>query len=153
MASQHWVQAYCDGSCIHSRKAGGWGVLLLWKGKKKVLSGFVPGATNNQMELRAVIEGLRALKSPGTKVVVYTDSQYVRNGITKWVLKWVRNGWLTYDKRDVANKELWVDLIALCKEHVVEWNWIPGHVGNPFHNVADRAAYDAARSGGIELAE
>jgi ribonuclease HI len=115
------------------------GVLLRYGGVEKELSGAEPATTNNRMELTAVIRGLEALKRP-CRVVVTTDSQYVRNGITDWIRRWRRNGWRTADRQAVKNSDLWQQLDQVAAGHEVEWRWVKGHAGHPENERADRLA-------------
>lgn len=145
MATEQWVQAYCDGSCITTQRIGGWAAMYLYKGQSKMLSGSEKDTTNNRMELMAVIQALKGLNRR-CKIVIYTDSQYVRNGITQWVYKWSKNGWRTANRKGVMNADLWKELLEVSKQHTVEWNWIPGHTGHPYHEEVDRTAYQSAKA-------
>jgi ribonuclease HI len=130
---------YSDGACQGNPGPGGWGVLLRFRGNEKELSGGEPATTNNRMELTAVIRGFEALTRP-CRVVVTTDSQYVRNGITDWIQRWRRNGWRTADRKPVKNSDLWQRLDDLVGAHEVEWHWVKGHAGHPENERADRLA-------------
>lgn len=144
------VELFADGACRGNPGPGGWGTLLRFRGVEKELSGAEPATTNNRMELTAVIRGFEALKRP-CKVVVTTDSQYVRNGITEWINRWRRNGWRTADRNPVKNSDLWQRLDALAGAHEVEWHWVKGHAGHPENERADRlatGAIDALRRAG-----
>ncbi len=140
------VEIFTDGACSGNPGPGGWGTILRYNGAERELSGYSPLTTNNQMELAAVINGLRALKEP-CHVIVYTDSQYIKNGITMWIRKWKMNGWKTSAKEPVKNKELWEDLDQTCRRHNVEWRWVKGHAGHPENERCDRMARDAIRTG------
>lgn len=140
------VEIYTDGACNPNPGRGGWGAILVWRGQEREISGYSAEATNNQMELMAVVEGLRALKRPGLIVEIFTDSKYVRNGMMQWLAKWEKNGWRTA-KGPVKNKELWMELRALMSEHQVTCNWIRGHAGHPMNERADRLATTARRNG------
>lgn len=133
------VELYSDGACQGNPGPGGWGVLLRFRGNEKELSGGEPATTNNRMELTAVIRGFEALTRP-CRVVVTTDSQYVRNGITEWIQRWRRNGWRTADRKPVKNSDLWQRLDELVSAHEVEWHWVKGHAGHPENERADRLA-------------
>jgi len=133
------VELYTDGACQGNPGPGGWGVLLRYGGVEKELSGAEPATTTNRMELTAVIRGLEALKRP-CRVVVTTDSQYVRNGITDWIRRWRRNGWRTADRQAVKNSDLWQQLDQVAAGHEVEWRWVKGHAGHPGNERADRLA-------------
>ena len=134
------VTLYTDGGCRPNPGPGGWGAILLRDGKKpKELSGSEPEATNNRMELRAAIEGLRAVEQ-GSRVRLFTDSEYVRKGITQWIEKWRANGWKTAGKKAVKNAELWRELSAELDRHEVEWHWVKGHAGDRWNERADELA-------------
>ena len=133
------VELFTDGACQGNPGPGGWGVLLRYGGVEKELSGAEPATTNNRMELTAVIRGLEALKRP-CRVLVTTDSQYVRNGITDWIRRWRRNGWRTADRQPVKNSDLWRRLDEVAAGHEVEWHWVKGHAGHPENERADRLA-------------
>jgi ribonuclease HI len=133
------VELFTDGACSGNPGPGGWGVVLRWRESEKELSGGEAQTTNNRMELMAAIEGLKALKR-GVRVRVWTDSIYVRDGITKWVHGWKKNGWKTADKQPVKNVDLWQALLAAAADHQIEWRWIKGHAGNPGNERADALA-------------
>jgi ribonuclease HI len=133
------VIVYTDGACKGNPGPGGWGALLRWKGHEKELFGGERATTNNRMELTAVIEALSALKSR-RQVAVYTDSAYVKNGITTWIHGWKQRGWRTADKKPVKNVELWQRLEALAAQHDVQWHWVRGHDGDPGNERADALA-------------
>jgi ribonuclease HI len=133
------VIVYTDGACKGNPGPGGWGALLRWGNHEKELFGGEPQTTNNRMELTAVIEALSALKQ-SSHVAVYTDSEYVRNGITTWIHNWKQRGWRTADKKPVKNVELWQRLDALASEHHVRWHWVRGHSGDPGNERADELA-------------
>lgn len=138
------IDIYSDGACLGNPGPGGWGVVLKWRGVEKELSGGEDETTNNRMELKAAIEGLAALKRRST-VRIHTDSTYVRDGITKWIHTWKRNGWKTVGKKPVKNIDLWRQLDAAITRHRVEWHWVRGHAGHPENEQADRLAGEAAR--------
>jgi len=133
------VVVYTDGACKGNPGPGGWGALLRWNGHEKELFGGERATTNNRMELTAVIEALSALKSR-CEVAVYTDSAYVKNGITTWIHSWKQRGWRTADKKPVKNVELWQRLEALAAQHEVQWHWVRGHDGDPGNERADALA-------------
>ena len=133
------VVVYTDGACKGNPGPGGWGALLRWNGHEKELFGGERNTTNNRMELTAVIQALLALKSR-CSVAVYTDSEYVRNGITTWIHGWKQRGWRTADKKPVKNVELWQRLEALAAQHDVQWHWVRGHDGDPGNERADALA-------------
>ena len=133
------VVVYTDGACKGNPGPGGWGALLRWKGHEKELFGGELDTTNNRMELTAVIQALSALKSR-REVAVYTDSVYVKDGITKWIHGWKQRGWRTADKKPVKNVELWQRLEALAAQHDVQWHWVRGHDGDPGIERADALA-------------
>jgi ribonuclease HI len=142
MNEENVVELFTDGACSGNPGPGGWGVLLRWRGNERELSGGETPTTNNRMELMAAIEGLKALKRP-TQVRVWTDSVYVRDGITKWIHGWKRSGWKTADKKPVKNVDLWQALLAATEPHEVEWRWIKGHNGHPENERADALARGA----------
>lgn len=133
------VTIYTDGACSGNPGPGGWGAILVHGKNRKELSGGEVETTNNRMELQAAIEALNALKRP-CRVDLYTDSVYVRDGITKWIEGWQRNGWRTSAKKPVKNAELWQDLQAALKPHDIDWHWVKGHAGHPENERADELA-------------
>ncbi len=133
------VELYTDGACKGNPGPGGWGALLRYGDAEKELWGGEPNTTNNRMELMAVIRGLEALKRP-SRVVVTTDSQYVKNGITQWIHNWKRNGWKTAAKKPVKNADLWQRLDEAVSRHQVRWEWVRGHAGHPENERADALA-------------
>ena len=133
------VVIYTDGACKGNPGPGGWGAWLKSGAHEKELWGGEPRTTNNRMELTAVIEALSSLKKR-CKVVLYTDSEYVRNGITTWIHGWKARGWLTADRKPVKNVELWQRLESLSKEHDIVWRWVKGHAGDPGNERADQLA-------------
>lgn len=137
--SRKRIEIYTDGACSGNPGPGGWGAILRFQGKERELSGGNPLTTNNQMELQAAIEALRALKE-NCEVDLYTDSQYLRQGITQWIFNWKKNGWKTADKKPVKNKELWVTLDELVQTHSINWHWLKGHAGHPENERCDELA-------------
>ncbi len=133
------VHVYTDGGCNPNPGPGGWGVVLIWGSTEKELCGGDLETTNNRMEMTAAIEALKALTRP-VNVQIHTDSQYLRNGITKWIAGWKRNGWRTKDKQPVKNIELWTELDQLVALHTVTWMWGKGHAGNAGNERADKLA-------------
>jgi ribonuclease HI len=133
------VTIYTDGACSGNPGPGGWGAILMSGDHRKELNGGEAATTNNRMELTAAIEALNALKRPCT-VALYTDSVYVRDGITKWIHGWRRNGWRTADKKPVKNAELWQALEQALERHKVDWHWVKGHAGHPENERADELA-------------
>ena len=133
------VYLYTDGACKGNPGPGGWGVLMRYGRHEKELFGGEAQTTNNRMELSAVIEGLAALTRP-CRVVICTDSQYVKNGMKKWIHGWKRNGWKTAAKQPVKNAELWQRLDELAAQHQIEWQWVRGHTGHPENERADELA-------------
>ncbi len=134
------VTIYTDGACSGNPGPGGWGAILMYKDKKKEISGGNPETTNNIMELTAVIEGLKMLKFP-CKVSLYSDSAYVVNAFEqKWIYGWMKNGWKTSGKAPVKNKELWQQLYSLTKEHEVTFIKVKGHSDNEYNNRCDELA-------------
>ncbi len=130
---------YTDGACSGNPGPGGWGAILMFGEHRKELKGGERDTTNNRMELLAAIEALEALKRPSA-VDLYTDSAYVKNGITSWIHGWKRNGWKTADKKPVKNVELWQRLDAALASHKVSWHWVKGHAGHPENERADELA-------------
>jgi ribonuclease HI len=146
------VEAFTDGACRGNPGPGGWGVVLRFGGEVKELSGGEPATTNNRMELKAAIEALAALKKKPCRVDLYTDSTYVRSGITEWLPAWRARGWRTADKKPVKNQDLWEALAALAEQHDVSWHWVKGHAGHPENERADELAnlgLDTMLSGSI----
>jgi ribonuclease HI len=134
------VEIFTDGACSGNPGPGGWGAILRSRGVEKELSGGEPATTNNRMELKAAIEALSALKKKPCRVDLYTDSNYVRSGITEWLPAWRARGWRTADKKPVKNQDLWQELAALAEQHDVSWHWIKGHAGHPENERADELA-------------
>ncbi|HKY01487.1 MAG TPA: ribonuclease HI [Burkholderiales bacterium] len=139
------VQMYTDGACKGNPGPGGWGVLLRFGEVEKELYGGEVLTTNNRMELNAVINGLRALNRT-CKIEVYTDSSYVKDGITEWLSNWKRRGWKTADRKPVKNVDLWQELDALVQSHDISWHWVRGHSGHPENERADVLANQGVES-------
>jgi ribonuclease HI len=138
------VEIFTDGACSGNPGPGGWGALLRYKSAERELSGGEPATTNNRMEMMAAIAALEALKRPST-VHLTTDSAYLRDGITKWIHGWKRNGWRTAEKKPVKNVDLWRRLEAAMSHHDVAWHWVKGHAGHPENERADALARAAIR--------
>lgn len=136
------VTIYTDGACRGNPGPGGWGALLKSGRHEKTLNGFESATTNNRMELMAAIMALRELKR-SCRVELYTDSQYVRKGITEWIHGWQKRGWKTAAKQPVKNAELWRELLAEASKHELEWHWVKGHSGHPGNERADALANEA----------
>jgi ribonuclease HI len=140
------VEVYADGACKGNPGPGGWGVLLVEGGRERELHGGEPATTNNRMELTAVIRALEALPH-GSRVRLYTDSQYVQKGMKEWIHDWKRRGWRTADKKPVKNDDLWKHLDELARNHKVEWHWVRGHDGHPGNERADALANKGVHRG------
>ena len=136
---------YTDGACSGNPGPGGWGAVILDQDdKQKSISGSEKNTTNNRMELLAAIMSLKKIKT-NSEVVIFTDSIYVKNGITEWMKNWKKNGWKNSSKKPVKNKDLWVKLDKLCKANSVSWKWVKGHSTNEFNNLADVLATKAIK--------
>ncbi|MGE5546753.1 MAG: ribonuclease HI [Solirubrobacterales bacterium] len=144
MSEDPVVELFTDGACSGNPGPGGWGAILRFKGVEKELKGGEPMTTNNRMEMMAVIEGLNALTRP-CAVAVYTDSEYVKKGMTEWLRGWKARGWKTADKKPVKNDDLWRRLDEAAARHRVTWHWVRGHSGHPENERADQLARDGAR--------
>lgn len=136
------VEIYTDGACRGNPGVGGWGVLLRFGEHEKTLNGAEAETTNNRMELQAAIEGLAALKRR-SRVVLWTDSKYLRDGITGWIANWKRKNWRTAANKPVKNVDLWQQLDELSRDHEIQWEWVKGHAGNPGNEAADSLANQA----------
>jgi ribonuclease HI len=139
MATSNTVEIFTDGACSGNPGPGGWGLVLRYNGIEKELSGGEAETTNNRMELMAAIEGLHALTRP-MLIHIHTDSTYVKDGITKWIINWKRNGWKTASKKPVKNVDLWQMLDDALIGHEVEWFWVKGHAGHVENERADALA-------------
>lgn len=133
------VIIYTDGACKGNPGEGGWGAVLTYKDKKKKICGYEKDTTNNRMELKAAIEALSSLKSK-SDVVIFTDSKYLMQGINSWIENWKTNNWLTSNKKEVKNIDLWKDIDKYNNFHTVEWNWVKGHSGDLGNDTADELA-------------
>jgi len=140
MPDKDAVNIYTDGACSGNPGPGGWGVVMRWKGQEKELSGSEDATTNNRMELMAAIQGLESLKRGVGGVHIHTDSTYVKDGITKWIHAWKRNGWKTSAKKPVKNKDLWQRLEMALSDYNIEWHWVKGHSGHPENERCDELA-------------
>ncbi|HEX7651971.1 MAG TPA: ribonuclease HI [Verrucomicrobiae bacterium] len=136
------VVVHSDGGCHGNPGPGGWGAVMVYGAHRRELSGGEPATTNNRMELMAAIAALSALKEP-CEVEFYTDSEYVKNGVTKWIFSWKRNHWRTKEKQPVKNADLWQQLDAAARSHKVDWHWLKGHAGHLENERCDRLAYAA----------
>ena len=136
---------YTDGACSGNPGPGGWGAVIFDKDKtQKNISGKEENTTNNRMELMAPIMALKKIKI-NSEAVIYTDSIYVKNGITDWIKKWEKNGWKNANKKPVKNKDLWIKLDNLCKDNKIIWKWVKGHSINKYNNLADELATQAIK--------
>ena len=137
---------YTDGACSGNPGPGGWGAVIFDENKKqKNISGKDKNTTNNRMELMAPIMALKKIKT-NSEAIIYTDSKYVKNGITEWIKKWEKNGWISSNKKPVKNKDLWVKLNNLCKKNHIVWKWVKGHSNNKCNILADELASKAIHS-------
>ena len=136
------IKIYTDGSCIGNPGNGGWGAIIIKDGKKTQIKGSKKNTTNNQMELLAPIKALNKI-SRGGKVQIFTDSRYVKSGITEWIHNWKKNGWKTANKQPVKNKELWTKLDILSNEFEIKWNWVKAHSTDELNNEVDLIARKA----------
>ena len=137
------IKIYTDGSCIGNPGFGGWAAIIFLKDKKVKIKGKKKNTTNNQMELMAPIKALKKIPT-GEKVQIFTDSNYVKMGITEWIKSWKRNNWKTSNKKKVKNKDLWKELDYLSKKHQIKWFWVKGHSGDAANEEADQLARKAA---------
>ena len=138
------VEIYTDGACSGNPGPGGWAALLRYGESERTISGAQPDTTNNRMELLAAISALRELKRH-CKVILFTDSQYVKNGITEWIKDWKKREWKTASKKPVKNVDLWQQLDELAELHDIEWHWVEGHNGHPENEQVDKLARDAIK--------
>ncbi len=139
------IKIYTDGSCLENPGNGGWAAIIIDDGKKIQIKGSKKNTTNNQMELVAPIEALKKIPK-GCKVQIFTDSKYVKSGITEWIHNWKKNGWKTADKQPVKNKELWEELDFLANEFEIIWNWVKAHSTDKLNNEVDLIARETASS-------
>ena len=143
-AGEDVVEIFTDGACSGNPGPGGWGAILRWRGVEKELMGGEAPTTNNRMELMAAIRALESLKR-GTRGRLYTDSNYLKDGITGWIHRWKQNGWKTAAKKPVKNDDLWRRLDAALRGHAIEWHWVRGHTGHPENERADALAREGIR--------
>tara|TARA_E500000081_G_scaffold67589_1_gene69635 strand:- start:2454 stop:2888 length:435 start_codon:yes stop_codon:yes gene_type:complete len=134
------IKVYTDGACKGNPGVGGWGVYIKTSDYEKDLYGGNPETTNNQMEMQAAIEALKYLKEENQPIDLYTDSNYLRQGITEWIFNWKKNNWRTASKKPVANKDLWIEISELSSAMDVNWYWVKGHDGDPGNERADYLA-------------
>ncbi len=139
------IEIFTDGACSGNPGLGGWGAVLRYKDVEKEISGAAEATTNNRMELLAVINALKLLKTT-CEADIYTDSQYVMKGATEWLAGWVKNSWRTADKKPVKNSDLWQEIYHLNKQHVLHWHWVKGHAGHPENERCDLLARGAIES-------
>ena len=139
------IEIYTDGSCLENPGNGGWAAIINDDGKIEKISGSEKNTTNNRMELMAPIEALGKINRK-KKVKIFTDSQYVKMGITNWIHNWIKNNWQTSKKEDVKNKDLWLNLYKLTQSLDIEWHWVKAHAGNTLNEEVDALAKDAAKS-------
>jgi ribonuclease HI len=136
---------YTDGACSGNPGPGGWGAVIFdEREKQNNISGKVKDTTNNRMELTAPIMALKKIKSK-SHITIFTDSTYVKNGITEWIKKWEKNGWKTSNKKPVKNKDLWIKLNDLCQKNKISWKWVKGHSNNKYNTLADELATQAIK--------
>ena len=139
------VKIYTDGACSGNPGPGGWGAVILSENGEQELSGGEAETTNNRMELLAAIRSLQSLENP-TEIELFTDSAYVKNGITSWIHNWQRNGWKNAEKKPVKNKDLWLMLLEQTEKHQITWRWVKGHAGDDLNERADQLARKACQS-------
>ncbi len=137
------IKIYTDGSCLENPGNGGWAAIIIDDEKKTQIKGSKKNTTNNQMELLAPIEALKKIPK-GSKIEIFTDSKYVKSGITEWIHNWKKNGWKTADKHPVKNKELWEELDLLANQFEISWNWVKAHSTDELNNEVDLIAREAA---------
>ena len=137
------IKIYTDGSCLENPGNGGWAAIIINNGQKTNIKGSKKNTTNNQMELLAPIEALKKIPK-GSKVQIFTDSKYVKSGITEWIYNWKKNGWKTANKQEVKNKDLWTELDILANEFEISWNWVKAHSADELNTEVDLIAREAA---------
>ena len=138
------LKIYTDGACSGNPGKGGWAAIILDGKKQSSISGSENKTTNNRMELMATIMALKKIKTK-SEIIIYTDSRYVKDGITEWIKKWKLNNWKSSNKKPVKNKDLWVKLDNCCQKHDVSWKWVKAHAGNKLNNLVDELAVLKAR--------
>jgi len=145
------IRIYTDGGCSGNPGPGAWAYILLEPEGEKQDASFVAGTTNNRMELQAVIEALQAVRDrpdlASADIELYTDSQYVKNGISDWIRNWIRNGWKTRSKQPVKNQDLWKRLLSLSSKMSIHWRWLQGHAGDRYNEACDRLVQEAIKEG------
>ncbi len=139
------VEIYTDGACSGNPGPGGWAAIIKSRGKTKEIYGYESNTTNNRMELTSVIEALKTIKKP-SKINIYTDSRYLKDGITLWLEKWLQRGWKTSSGTSVKNQDLWQKLLELSKKHQISWHWIQAHKNHPENEKCDKLAKLAIKS-------
>ena len=137
------IKIYTDGSCLENPGNGGWAAIIINNGQKTNIKGSKKNTTNNQMELLAPIEALKKIPK-GSKIQIFTDSKYVKSGITEWIYNWKKNGWKTANKQEVKNKDLWTELDVLANEFEISWHWVKAHSTDELNNEVDLIARKAA---------
>lgn len=138
------VNIYTDGACSGNPGPGGWGAVLIYEDHEKEISGYAEDTTNNRMEMTAAIEALNYLKDP-CNINLYTDSNYLKDGITKWIINWKKNRWRTSNGKPVKNQELWQELEQAMSRHKINWHWVKGHANNKYNIIADILATKAIK--------
>jgi len=138
------INIWTDGACSGNPGPGGWGALIKYNNATKEISGSEKNTTNNRMEMIAVIKALKYIDTK-SQINLYTDSKYVKEGITNWIISWKKNNWKNSQKKDVKNKDLWVELDSLSLKHNINWNWVKGHSGNIENDIADKLATEAIK--------
>ena len=139
------IKIYTDGSCLGNPGKGGWAAIIIINDKKTQMTGSQKNTTNNQMELLAPIKALNKIPR-GSKIQIFTDSKYVKSGITEWIHNWKKNGWKTANKQSVKNKEFWIELDLLTEKFEIKWNWVKGHSTDKLNNEVDLLAREAANN-------
>jgi ribonuclease HI len=139
MADLKKITIHSDGACQGNPGPGGWAAVLEYQNHLKEIAGGDPATTNNRMEIQAAVAGLRSLNQP-CEVELFTDSEYLRDGITRWLARWKRVGWRTKDRKPVRNQDLWRELDAACAPHVIHWHWLKGHAGHALNERCDQLA-------------
>ena len=138
------MEIFTDGACSGNPGPGGYAAILKYGDNQKEISGCAPNTTNNRMEMTAVIEALKQLKRP-CNIRIFTDSRYVKDGMTQWIPSWLRNNWVNSQKKPVLNRDLWETVLDLCKPHKIQWEWVRGHAGHPQNERCDQLAREALK--------
>jgi ribonuclease HI len=139
------VIIYTDGACSGNPGPGGWGAVLIYKGKEKCISGHEEDTTNNRMEITSAIKALQEIKNNNFKIILHTDSKYLINGIETWIKNWKQNGWRSSDRKEVKNKDLWIELDDIRQKFDITWQWVKGHSNNKYNEIADSLATSAIK--------